>query len=164
MKLLTALFLLFSAKILLAQAVSTATPEELIEKLSTPYSTSRSLTARNLAPQAKSVDLVIQFEFDSAKLKNESKPLLDSLASALKSDRLKDMPFIVEGHTDAKGTESYNQNLSLKRANSVVEYMVQQGVEIDRLKPQGKGFSELLMPDRPYAMENRRVRITSQPQ
>lgn len=145
-----------------AQPVSTATSDELIDKLSTPYSSTRSL--RNLKPQPKSVDLVIQFEFDSAKLKPESKPLLDSLASALKSDRLKDMPFLVEGHTDAKGTFEYNQNLSLKRANSVVEYLAQQGISADRLQPQGKGFSELLMPDKPLAMENRRVRITSQPQ
>jgi outer membrane protein OmpA-like peptidoglycan-associated protein len=147
-----------------SQPAKSLSTDELIEKLAVPYSNSRSLTSRNLVPQPKSVDLVIQFEFDSAKVKAESKPQLDSLAAALKSDRLKDMPFLVEGHTDAKGSAEYNQNLSLKRANSVVEYLAQQGVESDRLRAEGKGFNELLFPDKPLAMENRRVRITSIPQ
>jgi outer membrane protein OmpA-like peptidoglycan-associated protein len=147
-----------------SQPAKSLSTDELIEKLAVPYSNTRSLTSRNLVPQPKSVDLVIQFEFDSAKVKAESKPQLDSLAVALKSDRLKDMPFLVEGHTDAKGSAEYNQNLSLKRANSVVEYLAQQGVESDRLRAEGKGFNELLFPDKPLAMENRRVRITSIPQ
>jgi hypothetical protein len=114
-----------------------------------------------LEPQPRSLDLVIQFEFDSAKLKSESKPLLDNLSTALKSDRLKSIQFKVEGHTDAKGTEAYNQALSLKRANAVVEYMTQQGIEAERLKAEGKGFAELLVPEKPLAMENRRVRIST---
>ena len=144
-----------------AQPVKSATSDELIEKLAVPYANTRSLTARNLEPQPRSLDLVIQFEFDSAKLKSESKPLLDNLSTALKSDRLKSIQFKVEGHTDAKGTEAYNQALSLKRANAVVEYMTQQGIEAERLKAEGKGFAELLVPEKPLAMENRRVRIST---
>jgi outer membrane protein OmpA-like peptidoglycan-associated protein len=144
-----------------AQPVKSATSEELIEKLAVPFANTRSLTARNLEPQPRSLDLVIQFEFDSAKLKSESKPLLDNLSTALKSDRLKSIQFKVEGHTDAKGTEAYNQALSLKRANAVVDYMTQQGIEADRLKAEGKGFAELLVPEKPLAMENRRVRIST---
>jgi len=156
-------FLLLSALSFLAQAqpVKSATSEELIERLAVPFANTRSLTARNLEPQPRSLDLVIQFEFDSAKLKTESKPLLDNLSTALKSDRLKSIQFKVEGHTDAKGTEAYNQNLSLKRANAVVDYMTQQGIEADRLKAEGKGFAELLVPEKPLAMENRRVRIST---
>jgi len=156
-------FLLLSALSFLAQAqpVKSATSEELIERLAVPFANTRSLTARNLEPQPRSLDLVIQFEFDSAKLKSESKPLLDNLSTALKSDRLKSIQFKVEGHTDAKGTEAYNQNLSLKRANAVVDYMTQQGIEADRLKAEGKGFAELLVPKKPLAMENRRVRIST---
>ena len=144
-----------------AQPVKSATSDELIEKLAVPYANTRSLTARNLEPQPRSLDLVIQFEFDSAKLKSESKPLLDNLSTALKSDRLKSIQFKVEGHTDAKGTEAYNQALSLKRANAVVEYMTQQGIEAERLRAEGKGFAELLVPEKPLAMENRRVRIST---
>jgi outer membrane protein OmpA-like peptidoglycan-associated protein len=161
MKYLSFLFLSAISFLVQAQPVKSATSEELIEKLAVPFANTRSLTARNLEPQPRSLDLVIQFEFDSAKLKTESKPLLDNLSTALKSDRLKSIQFKVEGHTDAKGTEAYNQNLSLKRANAVVDYMTQQGIEADRLKAEGKGFAELLVPEKPLAMENRRVRISN---
>jgi len=146
-----------------AQPIQSATADELVEKLAQPFSNTRSLTARNLIPQAKIVDLLIQFEFDSSRLKPDSKPILDALVSALKNDKLKDTPFLIEGHTDAKGTKEYNQTLSVRRANSVVEYLTQQGIEEDRLNALGKGCSELYKTDQPYAMENRRVRIISQP-
>lgn len=141
--------------------LDSATVDELVDKLAPdPFVRSRSL-GRNLAPAAKSIDLVIQFDFDSAKLQSSSKPLLDNLANAMKSDRLLQINFKIEGHTDAKGTEAYNQNLSQKRAESVVIYMAEKGVDRSRLESVGKGFSELLYPDKPYAMENRRVRITT---
>lgn len=161
MKHLFILFLSVLSCFAQAQPVKSATSDELIEKLAVPYANTRSLTTRNLEPQPRSLDLVIQFEFDSAKLKTESKPLLDNLSTALKSDRLKSIQFKVEGHTDAKGTETYNQALSLKRAHAVVEYMTQQGIEAERLKAEGKGFAELLVPEKPLAMENRRVRIST---
>jgi hypothetical protein len=41
------------------------------------------------------VDLLIQFEFDSSRLKPDSKPILDALVSALKNDKLKDTPFLI---------------------------------------------------------------------
>ena len=143
-----------------AQPISSATTDELIEKLRPATSTTRSI-GRNLAPQTKSIDLVIQFEFNSTRLKPESKPLIDNLVSALKSEQLKNISFLVEGHTDAQGSYDYNQSLSLKRANSVVQYMTQQGIIQERLKAEGKGFSDLLLPEKPLAMENRRVRITA---
>jgi outer membrane protein OmpA-like peptidoglycan-associated protein len=147
-----------------SQPLKSASTEELIEKLAEPYSNSRSLTPRNLSIQPRSVDMMIQFEFDSSKIKTESKPILDSLAGALKNDRLKDMPFLVEGHTDAKGTAAYNQALSVRRADAIVDYLTQQGIEPQRLKANGKGFSELLLTDKPFAMENRRVRVSTIPQ
>ena len=108
MKHLFILFLSVLSCLAQAQPVKSATSDELIEKLAVPYANTRSLTTRNLEPQPRSLDLVIQFEFDSAKLKTESKPLLDNLSTALKSDRLKSIQFKVEGHTDAKGTETYS--------------------------------------------------------
>lgn len=113
-------------------------------------------------PEApRSVDLVINFNFDSASLQPASKPLLDVLAIALSSDKLKTIRFKVEGHTDAKGHQAYNQQLSSRRAESVVSYLAEKGVAKDRMLPEGKGFSELLYPEKPTAMENRRVRITT---
>ena len=141
------------------QPINTATVEELVDKLAPQETVSRSM--RNLAPVSRAIDLVIQFEFDSARLQEASKPLLTSLAQAMGTDRLKSLRFSVEGHTDAVGKVSYNQLLSEKRARTVLDFLQFKGIEKDRLMAQGKGSSELLLPDKPEAVENRRVRITT---
>ena len=146
-----------------AQApMRSATSEELIQKLepSSPPLLTRGM--RNLTPEARqkpTVDLSIQFEFDSAKLLPESRPLLDNLAKAINSDKLRGFTFVVEGHTDIVGSAEYNQKLSDQRALSVLAYLASRGVSKERLKALGKGSTELLMPDKPDAAENRRVRI-----
>jgi outer membrane protein OmpA-like peptidoglycan-associated protein len=147
--------------------MKSATPEDLIEKLN-PNSNSNSAPMRtrgmrNLTPEARekpNVDLMIQFEFDSAKLLPESKPLLDNLAKAINSDPLRGYAFVVEGHTDAVGTTQYNLKLSDQRASTVLNYLSSKGVSKERLKAIGKGSNELLQPDKPDASENRRVKIT----
>jgi OOP family OmpA-OmpF porin len=141
------------------QAISSATVDELVDKLAAPKNTTRSL--RNMTPQPRKIDLTVQFDFNSARLQESSKPLLSTLAEAMGNERIKDLRFKVEGHTDAVGKASYNQQLSEKRAQSVLEFVSSKGVEKDRLAAEGKGASELLLPDKPDAMENRRVRITT---
>ncbi len=154
--------------LVLAQTpIQSASTDELIDKLNPnsisnpPSRISRGL--RNLTPEVSeklSVDLIIQFEFNSAKLLTDSKPLLDNLAKALNSDQLRNFSFIVEGHTDAVGKPSYNLKLSNQRAESVLQYLIGQGLSRKRLKALGKGSSELLLPDQPDAAQNRRVKIT----
>ena len=137
-----------------AQPMKNASVDQIVERLTAP-------ATRTLRIEPRSIDLVIQFDFDSAKLQESSKPLLDNLVAAMKNDRLMSVRFKVEGHTDAKGSEAYNQNLSMRRAESVVNYMAEKGIEKERMEGIGKGFSDLLYPDKPQAMENRRVRITT---
>ena len=141
------------------EPIKSATAEELVDKLAPPKALTRSL--RNLAPEPRKIDLMIQFDFNSARLQEASKPLLTSLADAMGSERIKALRFKVEGHTDAMGKASYNQQLSEKRAQSVMEFLANKGVDKDQLMAEGKGASELLLPDKPDAMENRRVRITT---
>ncbi len=141
------------------QPIQSATADELVDKLAPPKALTRSL--RNLAPEPRKIDLMIQFDFNSARLQEASKPLLTSLADAMGSERIKALRFKVEGHTDAMGKASYNQQLSEKRAQSVMEFLANKGVDKDQLMAEGKGASELLLPDKPAAMENRRVRITT---
>ena len=74
------------------------------------------------------------------------------------------MRFQIEGHTDAKGSESYNKALSQRRADAVQKYLTEQGIASERMTARGLGYSQLLYPDQPQAAENRRVRIVALPQ
>lgn len=164
MKVLLALLLISTTAFSQTPLKSTSTAE-LIEKLAPAEDQpkTRSLGNRNIVVKPKSVDLVIQFDLDSAVLKKDSRPLLDDLVSAMKNDRLANVKFKIEGHTDAQGSEQHNMKLSQGRADSVISYLTSKGIESDRLTGEGKGFSELLVPEKPKAAENRRVRITTQP-
>ena len=164
MKTLIAL-LLISTSAYSQVPIKTATALDLVEKLAPAEDQpkTRSMGSRNIIPQPKSINLVIQFDLDSARLKPDSMPLLSSLVEAMKNDRLAAVKFKVEGHTDAQGSEQHNLKLSQSRADSVMAYLTSQGVDKERLTGEGKGFSDLLLPEKPKAAENRRVRITTQP-
>jgi len=149
---------------LFAQPLTNASVADIEQQLAPTAPKTRSLNGtRNLVPEVRSIDLVIQFDLGSAQLQEDSKPLLENLAQAMKGERLKDMKFKIEGHTDAKGSASFNDKLSLERAQAVVKFMQHKQITPERLVAEGKGFRELLMPDKPQAMENRRVRITTLP-
>ena len=75
---------------------------------------------------------------------------------ALKAPQLATQAFMVEGHTDAAGTPGYNLNLSQRRAQAVVRYLGQHGVEASRLIAKGYGQSRPVVAD-PLSGDNRRV-------
>ena len=120
----------------------------------------RSMRNLTVAP-AKTVDLVINFDFNSARIQASSDQQLIRLATAMKMEQLQALRFQVEGHTDAKGSAEYNRVLSEKRAQAVVEFLAKNGITGERLMPIGKGFAELLNKEDPYSADNRRVRITT---
>ena len=81
----------------------------------------------------------IFYDFDKAILRDESKLALDSMVMLLK-----DHPNIViemASHTDRVGSTKYNQGLSQRRAQSVVDYLIENGIPKERLKPAGYGES-----------------------
>ena len=81
----------------------------------------------------------IFYDFDKAVLRDESKLALDSMVMLLK-----DHPNIViemASHTDRMGSEKYNQGLSQRRAQSVVDYLIENGIPRERLRPAGYGKS-----------------------
>ncbi len=99
----------------------------------------------------------INFDFDSAQLRADSK---QKLAGVVKL--LQDNPSIrvrVVGHTDSTGPEGYNLGLSIRRADTVRKYMVSQGVKITRLSATGKGEAQPLVSNgtRAGRAVNRRV-------
>jgi outer membrane protein OmpA-like peptidoglycan-associated protein len=90
-----------------------------------------------------SIDLTIHFDFDSARIKPESKAQLDALGQALTGERLGACRFKVIGHTDGVGSAAYNQLLSERRANAVITALINQyGVNPEQLVSQGKGYSQ----------------------
>ena len=141
-----------------AQPLRDPTLEEIVDRLA-PEVATRGM--RNVVPQKRQIELVVNFDFDSASLQATSLPLLTRLGEALNTERLRAMRFRVEGHTDAKGTADYNQRLSERRAEAVVVFLEARGVAEGRLEPAGKGERELLNPADPLAAENRRVRISA---
>ena len=105
----------------------------------------------------------ISDEINSANLTSSAKVALDKIGNALKTDRLIEYSFIIEGHADRSGSFQLNQNLSRARANSVLRYLINQhSISQNRLKPVGKGYSELLNEENPRAPENRRVTFVRQ--
>jgi outer membrane protein OmpA-like peptidoglycan-associated protein len=85
----------------------------------------------------------VYFEVDSAVLKAESHSILNAVARTMQQHE--DILILrVEGHTDSRASESYNQTLSERRAAAVRDYMASQGVSSDRLRSVGKGESEPL--------------------
>ena len=101
-------------------------------------------------------DLVVTFEYNSATLTKSAKENLDEFAKALKDPRLDTSSFIVEGHTDGKGSDSYNLELSSRRAAAVVAHLKERGVDAAKLEPRGYGKLKPLAAD-PLSATNRRV-------
>lgn len=142
--------------------LTSATPQA---SAPTPVPVAQAAPANSPTPQPThapaALSLLIQFDFDSARVKPESLQALANLATALKSEDLKTARFAIEGHTDAKGRADYNQRLSQIRAEAVSSYLQGQGIASARLQSTGKGASELVNRADPSAAENRRVRIVN---
>jgi len=83
------------------------------------------------------VRLLVFFDFDKATLQSSSYPELNRAVALMKANPA--MEVEIAGFTDAQGTDSYNKDLSQRRANTVREYIVRQGVEAARLTAVGYG-------------------------
>ena len=101
-------------------------------------------------------NLRLNFEKDSAALNDEAKTNLDAFAAALKSPSLSVATFAIEGYTDASGSDGYNKDLSDRRAEAVVAYLSQLGVDGSKLKAVGYGEAKPVGDD-PLDPANRRV-------
>ncbi len=109
----------------------------------------------------------VLFDFDSADLRPEAEAVLRDLAVRLLEDFAAG-DVRIEGHTDALGADSYNHDLSLRRAESVKQWFVERGgIDADRITTSGLGEAEPVVPnqhddgtDDPLGrQQNRRVEI-----
>lgn len=102
----------------------------------------------------------IYFASGSATLKPESYPILDSVAILMRDNPTARIQ--IAGHTDSDGSDSYNQNLSENRAQSVFQYLVSTGIDGSRLTTIGYGESVPVAPNDTPAnkAKNRRIEFT----
>ena len=130
-----------------------------------PGATAATTAATAAAPadaapaRAAALALPVQFAFNSADILPAARRQLDALAQGIKL-----LPagraVLIEGHTDAAGAQAYNEQLSLRRAQSVRRYLVAQyGIAPARLRAVGLGEYDPLPNRDPHAPENRRVQF-----
>jgi outer membrane protein OmpA-like peptidoglycan-associated protein len=108
---------------------------------------------------AVSFDTGLLYDFDSAELRPEAKENLRQLAKIMGEDDNTEL--LIVGHTDSVGRESYNQNLSERRADSAADYIIMQGIGADRVDTEGRGETEPIADNDTEAgrQENRRVEV-----
>jgi outer membrane protein OmpA-like peptidoglycan-associated protein len=104
-------------------------------------------------------DSGILFDFDSSDLRSEARTNLSELAQSLRD--YEGTSVLVVGHTDARGTDAYNQSLSERRANAARAYLRELGVQADRVDALGKGEAEPVASNESDSgrQENRRVEV-----
>ncbi len=128
--------------------------------------------AAGLAPEAPSaeeqkrvrsekvtLDTDTYFDFDKATLKPEGRTKLDELANRLSGMRLEVV--VATGHTDATGPETYNQKLSIRRAQAVKAFLEEKGLPVDKIFTTGKGETQPVATNktRDGRAKNRRVEV-----
>lgn len=108
----------------------------------------------------------ILFDFDKSNLRPAAEPTLTQIANLIK--KTAKATVVVEGHTDAKGSNSYNMKLSDRRAASVKTWMAAHGIASGKIRTQGYGATKPIAPnkkpngtdDPDGRQKNRRVEIT----
>lgn len=101
----------------------------------------------------------VMFAYNSAELTTGAHSQLQTLVDKLNAPSVVSIKVI--GHTDSQGSDVYNQTLSEQRANSVAEYLINQGVAPSKLTSQGRGESEPIADNETEAgrAQNRRVEL-----
>jgi OOP family OmpA-OmpF porin len=102
------------------------------------------------------------FDFDKANLKPAGKEAIHGIDEEIKSSEAKVIDINVVGYTDSVGTEEYNQELSVRRANAVKDYMVSEGVDPGIIDVKGMGEADPVASNSTAEgrAENRRVEIS----
>ena len=139
---------------------------QLIQSLRNRPTRSLSATEREeiatIVKDKPKIDLEINFDYNSANISNRSLPSVQALGRALSNPELKGSTFVVAGHTDAVGSDSYNQDLSERRADSIKRYLVDKfAIAGSDLVTVGYGKTKLKDPANPLSEVNRRVQVVN---
>jgi outer membrane protein OmpA-like peptidoglycan-associated protein len=149
-----------------ADPAATAAEGKFVQQIRGRSTRSLSSTEREeiatIVKDKPKIDLEINFEYNSADISAKSLPSVQALGRALTNADLKGSTFVVAGHTDAAGGESYNQDLSERRADAIKRYLVDKyGINGTDLVTVGYGKSKLKDPSQPMAEVNRRVQVVN---
>jgi outer membrane protein OmpA-like peptidoglycan-associated protein len=115
-----------------------------------------------IAKDKPNIDLTINFEYNSSEISGKSLADVKKLGSALTNPDLKGSTFLLAGHTDAAGGDSYNQDLSERRADAIKRYLIDNyHIATSDLVTVGYGKSKLKDPNQPMSEVNRRVQVVN---
>ncbi|MBX9648986.1 MAG: OmpA family protein [Xanthobacteraceae bacterium] len=115
-----------------------------------------------IAATKPKIDLEIHFDYNSADIAKDSVSSVQELGKALSNASLKGSTFVVAGHTDATGGESYNQDLSERRADTIKKYLTDKyGIVGANLVTVGYGKTKPKDPNAPLDPVNRRVQVVN---
>lgn len=128
-----ALNMVFLAAVAVVAGCATATSKP--EKAAEPAEPATRVVTEEVVLSARTL-----FAFDSDQLTSEGRAAIDELVRDAGGEAAG--PIVVTGHTDRIGPEDYNMNLSERRAGSVADYMIQQGVPASAITASGRGESE----------------------
>jgi outer membrane protein OmpA-like peptidoglycan-associated protein len=113
---------------------------------------------RELGAEGRVAIYGILFDFDKDTMRPDSKPQLDEIAKLLRDSP--GLRVLIVGHTDGKGSMEYNQQLSQRRARSVVDALVRDyGIDAKRLTPLGVGMAAPVATNRTDAGRSRNRRV-----
>ncbi len=113
--------------------------------------------AKDVTP---SIDIRVHFAYDSSELDTDALVALQALGAALSDPALQGLKFQIIGHTDAKGSDEYNQALSERRARAVLDHLAfYYDLDRGRFVSMGAGESQLYDPANPEDGINRRTEI-----
>jgi len=149
-----------------AEPVVSAEEGRFVQKIRGRSTRSLSASEREeiatLAKDKPNIDLEITFDYNSAEISAKSLPSVQALGKALTNPDLKGSTFVVAGHTDAAGSDAYNQDLSERRADSIKRYLTDKfGIAGADLVTVGYGESKLKDASHPLAEANRRVQVVN---
>jgi len=137
---------------------------ESLGRLRRPLTRSLSVQEREeiseIVRELPSIDVDINFDYASAVIGPRAQSALAAIGRVLRDPEFKDNVLLLAGHTDAKGSERYNQRLSVRRAEAVKRFLVEKfGLAETSLVTVGYGKDGLKNEADPFAAENRRVQV-----
>ena len=144
------------------QAKETSFVDSLRNRKSRSLSLGEREEIAEIAATRPKIDLEIQFDYNSAAIRTSSMPAVQELGRALSNAGLKGSTFVVAGHTDAIGSDAYNQDLSERRADTIKKYLTEKyGLNGSDLVTVGYGKTQPKDPNAPMDPINRRVQVVN---